>query len=104
RHYRYEEEFTTTLDEESRRAKFKDEKMSMPDILTIGAKNAEHENSWKGGRLADLSIWNCWLERKEICALYQQKCSIDQMKIGTYLYQSSNKYSSSTVQEVENQE
>ncbi|CAF1122912.1 unnamed protein product, partial [Didymodactylos carnosus] len=63
-----------------------EEKMSMPNILTIGAKNELYEYSWHGGRLADISIWNCWLEPKEIRAIFQQKCSIDQMKIGTYLF------------------
>ncbi|CAF1497484.1 unnamed protein product [Didymodactylos carnosus] len=61
-------------------------KMSMPNVLTIGAKNKLYEDSWYGGRLADISIWNCWLETKEIRAISQQKCSVGQMKIGTYLF------------------
>ncbi len=50
--------------------------------LNIGT-DSKGFNCWFG-RIADLSIWNRWLNRIEIRAIWQQRVSIDQTDLGEY--------------------
>jgi hypothetical protein len=61
------------------------QKMHLPDVLCLGSKNSEHHNPWIG-KIADVSIWRRWLKPYEIHVLYQQRVSIDQVKLGTFVH------------------
>ncbi len=56
--------------------------------LNIGT-NSKGFNCWFG-RIADLCIWNRWLNPIEIRAIWQQRVSIDRTDLGEYFTQNFN--------------
>ncbi|CAF1442902.1 unnamed protein product [Didymodactylos carnosus] len=54
-------------------------------LLHIGCKDGMHMNPWRG-KIAEVSIWNRWLSRFEIEALYEQKVNVDKIAIGTQIF------------------
>ncbi len=66
--------------------------------LNIGT-DSKGFNCWFG-RIADLSIWNRWLDFIEIRAIWQQRVSIDQIDLGEYFIQNFNTKQSSTLRSV----
>ena len=66
--------------------------------LNIGT-NSKGFHCWFG-RIADLSIWNRWLDSIEIRAIWQQRMSIDQTDLGQYLVHHFNTNQSTAFQSV----
>jgi hypothetical protein len=66
--------------------------------LNIGT-DSKGFNCWFG-RIADLSIWNRWLDFIEIRTIWQQRVSIDQIDLGEYFIQNFNTKQSSTLRSV----
>jgi hypothetical protein len=57
--------------------------------INIGT-NSKYFHCWFG-RMADISIWNRWLDYMEIRAIWQQRVSVDQTNLGDYLINNLNK-------------
>jgi hypothetical protein len=66
--------------------------------LFIGT-NSKGFHCWFG-RIADLSIWNRWLDYMEIRAIWQQRVSIDQTDLGEYFIKNFNTKQSNTLRSV----